>query len=285
MLPDKDTYFDAVVKEIDDSVRDAIDRDVPRTNPPELHPRMTRVLQAYAARNPQVGFCQGMSYLVSALLQTGWATDEDAFNILAAIVESVNAGYYDSELSGLHMDLRRLNKFLFYILKTSPPVALELVLVEPMICLLSRAGTFESAARILDIALTHGKVGLFAVYLALIELTEPPVMHSISGADSPSSALVEGAVAFKLSTISVLTEKFELLLGRAEAFLLTHRLALEAVCSESVSDEDGELVFQEPRRRITPENDDDDEDDDSGLSLFGLLKTSVMSLLNDRRRL
>ena len=279
MHPDKDSYLEAVMKEISESVADAIDRDIHRTNPPELHSRMRRVLQAYAARNPSVGFCQGMSYIVSALLQTGWASDEDAFIILSALVESVNAGYYDSDLSGLHMDLKRLHKFSFYILKSVPPVAIELVLVEPMICLFSRSGSFESSTRILDIALTHGKVGLFAVYLALLELVHDSVATSMRRADSPSSAVVEGAVAFKSATIGVLTENLHLLLNRAEAFLLTHRVAIERVCKETILDEDGELVLQDPRRPLSPPDEDEDADE---LSLFALLRSTLVSML-DRR--
>ena len=85
------SYLESVVIELPESVEGAIARDVARTDPAHLRPRITRVLMAYAARNPTVGFCQGMSYLVSGLLQQSWVTDEIAFHLLSVIAENVNA--------------------------------------------------------------------------------------------------------------------------------------------------------------------------------------------------
>jgi hypothetical protein len=229
------SYLESVVIEIPDNVVDAISRDVPRTIPAELHPRMTRVLQAYAARNPDVGFCQGMSYIVSTLLQNEWISDEDAFNILSALVEGVNVNYYDNALAGLHSDLRRLEKFMFYKSDQKLSVPIELVLVEPMICIFTRLVPVDSALRIMDIALTHGKVGLFSVYLALIELLNPELEKAIQGAESPSIAIVDGAVAFKLALVGLLTEDCDSLIRRAEGFLLTFRSDLEQLVKEDVS--------------------------------------------------
>ena len=234
------SYLEAVVAEIPESVVDAISRDVPRTNPPELHPRMTRVLHAYAARNPTVGFCQGMSYIVSSLLQNEWVTDEDAFNILSALIEGVNLDYYDNGLSGLHADIRRLEKFMFYKDSEQLSVPIELVLVEPMMCLFTRLVPLESALRMIDIALTHGRVGLFPIYLAAIELVNPELNQAVKEADSPSGALVDGAVAFKLGLVRLLTEECDSLIRRAEGFLLTYRSELEELIN---NDSSAELVF------------------------------------------
>ena len=229
------SYLESVVVEIDESLIHTIANDVARTYPPELHSRMTRLLQAYAARNPAVGFCQGMSYIISTLLQNEWLSDEEAFDIMCAIIEGVNTDYYNDGLTGLHMDLRRLEKFLFYVSRTTLPVPIELVLVEPMICLFTRLVPVASASRMIDIALTHGKVGLFSVYLGLIEILLPSLQAAMDGAESPSMAIVDGAVGFKLAMIDLLTNDCDNLIRRSEAFLLTHRADLERVIAEDIS--------------------------------------------------
>jgi hypothetical protein len=241
------SYYESVVVEIDGTLVHTIANDVARTYPPELHTRMTRLLEAYAARNPVVGFCQGMSYIVSTLLQNEWLSDEEAFEILCAIIEGVNTDYYNDGLTGLHMDLRRLEKFLFYVSGTTLPVPIELVLVEPMICLFTRLVPVASASRIIDIALTHGKVGLFSVYLGLLEILLPSLKAAMDGSESPSMAIVDGAVGFKLAMIDLLTHDCDNLIRRAEAFLLTHRADLERVITEDISiekdDKQVELVM------------------------------------------
>lgn len=48
----------------------AIEKDVPRTLPPGhcFSEPLRNVLTAYAIRNPSLGYCQGMNYLVAFLL-------------------------------------------------------------------------------------------------------------------------------------------------------------------------------------------------------------------------
>jgi hypothetical protein len=229
------SYIDYLMMDIPEKVTEAIAVDVERTNPPELQIRMRRILHAFAARNATIGFCQGMSYIVSSLLQNEWMSDEDAFVFFTALIEGVNVDYYDDGLSGLHGDLRRMEKFMFYKLGHTLAVPIELVLVEPMMCLFTRLLPLETALRMIDIALTHGRVGLFSIYLALVELLKSDLEAAVTGADSPSMAIVEGAVAFKVAMIKLLTEDCNRLLRRAEGFLLTYRSELEKLIAEDVS--------------------------------------------------
>lgn len=254
LASDKLSYVESVVLEIDDSITSAIARDIERTKPADLHQRMARLLHAYAARNPAVGFCQGMTYIVSALLQTGWMSDEEAFDILCALIEGVNRDYYDDGLTGLHSDLRRLEKFMFYKSGNKLSVPIELVLVEPMMCLFTRLVPVENSHRIIDVALTHGRTGLFAIYLALVELLQPELDRAVEEADSPSMAIIDGAVAFKFALVQLLTEECDILIRRAEGFLLSHRTDIDDLIRNDISierdDDEVELVLttsQQPR--------------------------------------
>lgn len=238
------SYFDAVVMEVPEHVATAINRDVLRTQPEELQPRMARVLMAYASRNPGVGFCQGMTYLVSGLLQQSWVTDELAFELLAVLAENVNKDYYDDDLSGLHTDLRRIEKFLFYIahVKEFIKVPLMLVLVEPMMCVLTRLSPPDVSVRIFDIMFTHGKLGLLSLYIGIVDLVNPAVTRAIEASESADSATVDGIVAFKLALVDLLGRDPDLVIKRAEAVLISHRMDLERIIADSFAIEQQEAI-------------------------------------------
>lgn len=232
-------YLDSVVLEVPDNMLSAIHVDVERTLPADLRPRMERVLTAYSVRNPSVGFCQGMSYLVSLLLQQHWVTNEMAFDLLSAFVEQVNANYYADDLGGLHMDLRRLYKFLFYLSRDRPLVPLELLLVEPMMAAFTRVMPTASAARVVDVGFSHGKIGLFAVYLAVLDLTSGAVREAIAKSPDPAEEIVNGAVAFRTALTQL---DISAVLIRADAFLISHRAKLEELIASDLSVETEEEI-------------------------------------------
>jgi hypothetical protein len=63
------------------------------TPPARGRQALRRVLRAYARRNPAVGYCQSMNFLAATCLLA--MPEEDAFWVLAALVEDRLAGYYD----------------------------------------------------------------------------------------------------------------------------------------------------------------------------------------------
>ena len=91
------------------SVEDAVELDVRRTFPE--HPRLTeefvermrRVLLAYAKRNPEVGYCQGMNFVAASILLFLDAED-DAFWLLSHIVEEVLPDHYVQSMIGHTVD-------------------------------------------------------------------------------------------------------------------------------------------------------------------------------------
>ena len=106
-----------------------IDKDVPRTMTEHIYFRtsgrtgqeaLTRVLRAYAALNPSLGYCQGMSSYAAVLLL--YMTEEDAFWTFATIMETCTVkglftpGFpylhvcYDAWQRLLHRHLPRLDR-------------------------------------------------------------------------------------------------------------------------------------------------------------------------------
>ena len=84
-----------------------IERDIERTYPGRLtDSRLRSILQAYALRNTNVGYCQGMNY-IAALLSRALPSEEEAFWTLCYIAEDVVPDYYRG-LRGVLVDLTLL---------------------------------------------------------------------------------------------------------------------------------------------------------------------------------
>ncbi|EKX54592.1 hypothetical protein GUITHDRAFT_59913, partial [Guillardia theta CCMP2712] len=83
---------------------------------PLLRP-LRRVLCAYSLRNPRIGYCQSMNFIVGTLLMV--MEEEDAFWILSCIVEDYLPDYYTEDMHGLRVDLLVLQNL---VVETFPKV-------------------------------------------------------------------------------------------------------------------------------------------------------------------
>ncbi|KAH1263931.1 TBC1 domain family member 2A [Glycine max] len=180
-----DSYYDDLTKAVEGKVTPAtrqIDHDLPRTFPghpwldtPEGHAALRRVLVAYSFRDSDVGYCQGLNY-VAALLLLVMKTEEDAFWMLAVLLENVLVNdCYTNNLSGCHVEQRVFKDLLS---KKCPRIAthlealefdVSLVTTEWFLCLFSKSLPSETALRVWDVIFYEGAKVIFNVALAIFK--------------------------------------------------------------------------------------------------------------------
>ncbi|XP_065874873.1 uncharacterized protein [Euphorbia lathyris] len=183
-----DSYYNDLTKAVDGKVTPAtrqIDHDLPRTFPghpwldtPEGHAALRRILVAYSFRDSDVGYCQGLNY-VAALLLLVMKTEEDAFWILAVLLENVLVNdCYTTNLSGCHVEQRVFKDLLT---KQCPRIAahlealdfdVSLVATEWFLCLFSKSLPSETTLRVWDVLFYEGVKVLFHAALAIFKMKE-----------------------------------------------------------------------------------------------------------------
>jgi hypothetical protein len=89
---------------LEQEVVKAIENDISRTRnlKQDRYAPMRRVLQAFAARNRRVGYCQGMNEILAVLLQ--YLDERTALLALSLLIESVLPAYHVDSMIGLHTD-------------------------------------------------------------------------------------------------------------------------------------------------------------------------------------
>ncbi|KAF2284844.1 hypothetical protein P3X46_012104 [Hevea brasiliensis] len=187
-----ESYYNDLTKAVEGKVTPAtrqIDHDLPRTFPghpwldtPEGHATLRRVLVAYSFRDSDVGYCQGLNY-VAALLLLVMKTEEDAFWMLAVLLENVLVNdCYTNNLSGCHVEQRVFKDLL---VKECPRIAahleelefdVSLVATEWFLCLFSKSLPSETTLRVWDVLFFEGAKVLFHVALAIFKMKEEELL-------------------------------------------------------------------------------------------------------------
>ncbi|KAI8558178.1 hypothetical protein RHMOL_Rhmol04G0069500 [Rhododendron molle] len=187
-----ESYYDDLSKAVEGKVTPAthqIDHDLNRTFPghpwldtPEGHATLKRVLVAYSFRDSDVGYCQGLNY-VAALLLLVMKTEEDAFWMLAVLLENVLVrDCYNTNLSGCHVEQRVFKDLL---VKKCPRIAahledlefdVSLVATEWFLCLFSKSLPSETTLRVWDVLFYEGAKVLFHVALAIFKMKEEELL-------------------------------------------------------------------------------------------------------------
>lgn len=187
-----ESYYNDLTKAVEGKVTPAtkqIDHDLPRTFPghpwldtPEGHATLRRVLVGYSFRDSDVGYCQGLNY-VAALLLLVMKTEEDAFWMLAVLLENVLVNdCYTNNLSGCHVEQRVFKDLL---VKQCPRIAthlealdfdVSLVATEWFLCLFSKSLPSETTLRVWDVLFYEGAKVLFHVALAFFKMREDELL-------------------------------------------------------------------------------------------------------------
>ncbi|XWS75836.1 hypothetical protein CRYUN_Cryun01aG0126200 [Craigia yunnanensis] len=187
-----ESYYNDLTKAVEGKVTPAtrqIDQDLPRTFPghpwldtPKGHAALRRVLVVYSFRDSDVGYCQGLNY-VAALLLLVMKTEEDAFWMLAVLLENVLVNdCYTNNLSGCHVEQRVFKDLLA---KKCPRIAahlealefdVSLVATEWFLCLFSKSLPSETTLRVWDVLFYEGAKVLFHVALAIFKMKEEELL-------------------------------------------------------------------------------------------------------------
>ena len=147
--------------------------------------KLNEVLLAYARRNPDVGYCQGMN-LIAANLLLVTPSAEDAFWLLASIIETIlPVGYYDHSLAGSRADQQVLRAYVADVLPRlsahfdALSIDLETMTFQWFLSVFTDCLSAEVLFRVWDVVfcLNDGSVFLFQVALALLKLNEAALLR------------------------------------------------------------------------------------------------------------
>ncbi|KAI8518093.1 hypothetical protein Bbelb_041100 [Branchiostoma belcheri] len=182
-------YYDDLVTLSEQSVivsqhRKQIELDLLRTMPCNEHfnqldadgiSKLRNVLQAYCLHNPNIGYCQGLNFMVGMSLL--FLEEEDAFWLLVAVTEKYfSNNYFDKNLVGAQADQEVLKELVTEIMPHLQEhlellgILLSTVTLNWFLALFFDSVPFETLLRIWDCFLLEGPKVLFRFSLAILKL-------------------------------------------------------------------------------------------------------------------
>ncbi|KAI9493697.1 rab-GTPase-TBC domain-containing protein [Zychaea mexicana] len=158
-----------------------IEKDLNRSLPeyaayqtPEGIDRLRRVLTAYAWQNPELGYCQAMNIVTSALLI--YMSEEQAFWTLNVLVDRMCPGYYSTSMYGALLDqiifeqlVEKTMPILWSHLKKTD-IQLSVACLPWFLSLYVNSMPLLFAFRVLDCLFMEGPRILFQIGLAILKL-------------------------------------------------------------------------------------------------------------------
>jgi len=193
-------YYEELVNSTfnDETIVQQIQMDITRTLTDNIFFRaglgitkLNEVLLAYARRNPDIGYCQGMN-LITANLLLLVPTAEDAFWILVSIIEHIlPPNYFNSSLLTSRADQVVLRHYVSAVLPQlsthldALSIDLEAVTFQWFLSIFTDCLSAEALFRVWDVlfCLNDGATFLFQVALALLKLNEGRLLECESPAE------------------------------------------------------------------------------------------------------
>ncbi|PRP83163.1 hypothetical protein PROFUN_09591 [Planoprotostelium fungivorum] len=138
---------------------------------------LKRVLVAYSWKNPKVGYCQAMNFVAAGLLI--FMDEEEAFWMLAYVVERLLPDYFDQNVSGSRVDAYILSK---YCSKRLPKLHKHMEKMEFNILIISAQWLMclyvtSTAFRFWDMIFYKGPAMIFEIALAILSLFEKDLLE------------------------------------------------------------------------------------------------------------
>ncbi|KAK9779230.1 putative Rab-GAP TBC domain-containing protein [Seiridium cardinale] len=195
-------YYDDLVSQgaegLDPATVTDIDRDIDRTLRDNIFflrgpgvQKLHELLVAYARRNPNVGYCQGMN-LIAANLLLIMPSAEEAFWILTCMIEKMlPEGYFDHSLIASRADQQILRQYVSQVLPKlsqhleAMSIDLETLTFQWFLSIFTDCLSAEALFRVWDVILCtgDGSTFLFQVALALLKLNERQLLACSAPSD------------------------------------------------------------------------------------------------------
>uniref|UniRef100_A0A182Y2E3 Rab-GAP TBC domain-containing protein n=1 Tax=Anopheles stephensi TaxID=30069 RepID=A0A182Y2E3_ANOST len=141
---------------------------------------LRRVLQAYALRNPEIGYCQAMNIVSSVFLI--YCDEEDAFWILCCLCESLLPDYYNDRVVGAQIDQGLLDELIAGHLPNLHVKLTELGMIRMIslswfLTIFLSVMPYESALHIIDCFLCDGAKVIFIIALKILEWNQEKLLN------------------------------------------------------------------------------------------------------------
>ncbi|XP_041483035.1 growth hormone-regulated TBC protein 1-A-like [Lytechinus variegatus] len=177
----------------DPDIVEVINIDLHRTFPDNIHfsndaqyskrTALSNVLVAFAHHRPEVGYCQGLNFIVALMLLV-LQDEENCFFLLLQLTTNILPDYYVPHMSGLKTDQEVLGEL---IKEKCPDVARHMEKEQVpwsipttkwFICLFLDVLPVETVLRIWDCLFYEGSKILFRVCLSLIKRNEEEIIRA-----------------------------------------------------------------------------------------------------------
>lgn len=162
-----------------------IDKDIIRTFPKDKDldkEGLRKVLVTYSLRNPNVGYCQGINFIVASLLKIGFNHDETFWLFVQIIEQYVPTGYYSS-MSGVILD----QKVFDHLLRLKQPKLMKLMerlemdstlfTIQWFICVFSFSFPLETVMFFWDNIFVKGFPILFCIGLSIASIIKKQLFN------------------------------------------------------------------------------------------------------------
>lgn len=178
---------------------DIIKRDLKRTFPenpsfkePVMLNNMQDVLMAFCFYRPQIGYCQGLNFIVGTLLlatqrEDGELRPEESFWLLVALID-ILPDYYSDKMTNLNSDCLVLNELVrktvpqTYEIVSSFGLPIQMFITKWFVCLFVDILPFQTVLHIWDTLFYEGEKILFRVAVYQFVLHK----HSLKNIQDPS---------------------------------------------------------------------------------------------------